>query len=102
VKNARSLFTELKDRGGAVLAQVSSELMESPHFAKAVEGAMRGKQRLDQAVGRVLKNMNIPTRTEFKRALGRIEALEREVADIKAKAGTRARRPTPPRGTKKR
>lgn len=101
MRDARSLFAELKDRGGAVLAQVSSELMESPHFAKAVEGAMRGKQRLDQAVGRVLKNMNIPTRTEFKRALGRIEALERELADLKAKARTRPRRPTPTRGTKK-
>jgi hypothetical protein len=101
VKDARSLFEALRDRGGAVLAQVSSELMESPHFAKAVEGAMRGKQRLDHAVGRVLKNMNIPTRTEFKRALGRIEALERELADLKAKIKARPQRAAAARrGTK--
>jgi hypothetical protein len=46
-----------------------------------------------------LKNMNIPTRTEFKRALGRIEALERELAEQKAKAAKAARRAG---GTRKR
>ena len=85
-----------------MLAQVSAELMESPHFAKAVEGAVRGKQRLDEAVGRVLKNMNIPTRTEFKRALGRIEALERELAARKPAPGaSRPRRPAARRAAKK-
>ena len=85
-----------------MLAQVSAELMESPHFAKAVEGAVRGKQRLDEAVGRVLKNMNIPTRTEFKRAIGRIEALERELAARKPAPGAaRRRRPAARRAAKK-
>lgn len=88
----KSVFDTLRDRGSEVFAQVSAELMQSPHFAKALEGAMRGKQKLDQAVGRVLKNMNIPTRSEFKRALGRIEALERELEAVKGKRPPRARR----------
>lgn len=92
MKDAKSVFDILKARGSAALDQVSVELMKSPHFVKALQGAMRGKERLDQAVGRVLKNMNIPTRTEFKRALARIEALERELAELKAKAAARPRR----------
>jgi hypothetical protein len=75
-----------------LFGQVSAELMESPHFAKALQGALRGKEVLDRAAGRALKNMNIPTRTEFKRALGRIEALEQELAALKKKRATRAKR----------
>jgi polyhydroxyalkanoate synthesis regulator phasin len=55
-----------------------------------MQAAWQGKEKLDQAVGRVLKQMNIPTRTEFKKALRRIEVLEQEVAALKAK--TKARR----------
>ena len=33
------------------------------HFMKAMEGAMRGKQKLDEAAARALKTMNVPTRT---------------------------------------
>lgn len=101
MKDAKSVFETLRARGGAVLTQVSAELMESPRFAKALEGALRGKQKLDQAAARALKNMNIPTRTEFKRALGRIDVLERELANFKANARAQSRR-TPDRGTKKR
>jgi hypothetical protein len=36
--------------------------------------------------------MNIPTRTEFKRALGRIEHLEAEVAALKARPAPKARK----------
>lgn len=94
MKDPKSVFDTLKARGSEVFAQVSAELMESPHFVKAMQGALRGKQKLDQGVGRALKNMNIPTRSEFKRALGRIEALERELAELKARAAaTPGRRP---------
>jgi hypothetical protein len=90
----KGLLDRLKARGEEVFTQVSAELMSNPHFMKAMEGAMRGKQKLDQAVGQALKTMNVPTRTEFKRALGRIEALEKELAAVKAKAGKkRAARP---------
>ena len=99
--DAKGVFEALRARGGQVLAQVSAELMESPHFARAMEGALRGKQRLDEAVGRVLKNMNIPTRTEFKRALGRIEALERERGASSKSARRSRRRPAPRRAPKK-
>ena len=89
-----SVFERLKARGEQVLAQASSELMKNPQFVRAMQGALRGKEKLDAAAGRALKTMNIPTRSEFKKALRRIEALEAEVASLKAKAkaATRARK----------
>jgi len=83
------LLDRLRSRGEEVLTQVSGELMSNPRFLKAMEGAMRGKERLEDAVGQALKQMNVPTRTELKRALSRIETLEREVASLKAKAKSR-------------
>ncbi len=51
------------------------------------QGAMRGKEKLEEAVGRVLKQMNIPTRSEFKRAVARIE---RARAGARGAQGARA------------
>ena len=65
----RGLLDRIRTRGEEVFTQVSGELMSNPRFMKAMEGAMRGKEKLEEAVGQVLKKMNIPTRTEFKRAL---------------------------------
>jgi hypothetical protein len=90
----RGLLDRIKARGEEVLSQVSAELSSNPRFVKAMEGALRGRDKLEQAVGRVLRQMNLPTRTELKRALGRIETLEREVASLKAKSRAR----TPARG----
>ncbi len=94
----KGLFERLKDlkeRGDEMLTQISGELMQNPHFMKAMEGAMRGKQRLDAAAAQALRGMNIPTRSEFKRALSRVESLEQEVETLKAKlkkpAGKNAR-----------
>jgi polyhydroxyalkanoate synthesis regulator phasin len=83
------LLDRLRSRGEEVLTQVSAELMSNPRFLKAMEGAMKGKERLEEAVGQALKQMNVPTRTELKRALSRIETLEREVAALKAGAKAR-------------
>lgn len=91
VTGPQSVFDRLKARGEEVLTQISGELMSNPGFMKAMETAWQGKARLDQAVARVLKTMNIPTRTEFKKALRRIDALEVEVASLKA-AQARPRR----------
>jgi polyhydroxyalkanoate synthesis regulator phasin len=82
----RGLLGRIRTRGEEVLTQVSAELMSNPRFMKAMEGAMRGKEKLEEGVGRALRQMNVPTRSELKRALSRIEALEREVAALKAKA----------------
>ncbi len=90
----RGLLDRIRTRGEEVLTQASAELMSNPRFVKAMEGAMRGKEKLEEGVGRVLKQMNVPTRSELKRAVSRIEALEREVAALKAKAKAR---PTAPR-----
>jgi polyhydroxyalkanoate synthesis regulator phasin len=87
---SRSVLERLKERGEEVLTQISNEVVASPYFAKAMEGAMKGKERLDQAVGQALKQMNIPTRSEFKRAVHRIEQLEQELAAMKAQASTPA------------
>jgi polyhydroxyalkanoate synthesis regulator phasin len=92
----RGLLDRLKSRGEEVLTQVSGELMSSPRFMKAMEGAMRGKEKLEEGVGRVLKQMNVPTRSELKRAVSRIEALEREVAALKARARARPAAPRKP------
>ena len=82
MKQSKVMFDFLK-KGGAVIAQVSEGLMKNPAFVGAVATAYRGKERLNTAVGDALKTMNLPTRTEFKRAVARIEALERELADNK-------------------
>ena len=81
----------LRSRGEEVLTQVSAELSSNPRFMQAMAGALRGKEKLEQAVARVLREMNVPSRSELKRALARIDALEREVAAWKAKG-----RPKPP------
>jgi hypothetical protein len=83
VKQPRDVFDFLRTRGSAVMSQVSDELMKSPAFIRALETAYQGKERLNGAVGRALKTMNVPTRSEFKRAVARIEALERELEDRK-------------------
>jgi polyhydroxyalkanoate synthesis regulator phasin len=104
----RNLLERLKDRGEEVLTQVSGELMSNPRFMKAMEGALRGKEKLEDAASRAIRTMNIPTRTEFKKALSRIDALEREVAALKGKRGSPARssgrsraRPATPKTTGK-
>ena len=96
-----SVFDRLKARGEEVLAQVSADLMNNPNFIKALQAAMKGKEKFDEAATRALKQMNIPTRTEFKRALHRIEALETELAALKAEARKRKRRPAAPKRAKK-
>jgi hypothetical protein len=90
---SRSMFEKLKERGEEVLTQISNEVVSSPYFAKAMEGAVKGKERLDQAVGQALKQMNIPTRTEFRRAVQRIEHLEAELAAVKASSAAGATKP---------
>ena len=79
-----SVFQRIRARGEEVFSQVSGELMANPRFVKALQGAMRGKEKLDEAASRALKTMNVPTRTEFKKALRRIEALEAEIAALKS------------------
>jgi hypothetical protein len=86
----RGLLGRIRERGEEVLTQVSAELSSNPRFAKAVEGAMRGKEKLEGGVARALRQMNVPSRSELKRALARIESLEREVAELKARSGPAA------------
>ena len=88
----RSIFDRLKERGEEVFTQLSGELMSNPHFMKAMEGALRGKALVDEAVTRTLKTMNVPTRGDFKKVLARMEALEAQVATLKKQARPRAPR----------
>jgi Poly(R)-hydroxyalkanoic acid synthase subunit (PHA_synth_III_E) len=86
-------LNRLRSRGQEVLSQVSAELGQNPRFMQAVAGAMRGKEKLEEAVARALRQMNVPTRSELKRAVGRIEALEKELAALKrTRSGTGSRR----------
>jgi len=100
-----NLLDRLRSRGEEVFTQVSAELMSNPSFMRAMEGALRGKEKVDATAAQAIKSMNIPTRTEFKRALKRIDALEHEVADLRlklkkaraaAKAGKQAKTKTSP------
>jgi hypothetical protein len=103
VRQPKGVFDLLRTKGGAVIAQVSDELMKSPGFLRALETANRGKERVNGAVGRALKTMSVPTRSEFKRAVARIEALERELADRAREekaAAPSAARPRPARRKK--
>ena len=67
--------------------------MSNPRFIKAMQTAMRGKEWVDQAVAQALKTMNVPTRTEFKRAVARIEVLERELEEARRAAEAARARP---------
>lgn len=84
-----SLIGRLKARGEEMFTQASAQLMQNPQFVKAMQGALKGKQRLDEAAARALKQMNIPTRSEFKKAVARIESLERELGELRAKTARR-------------
>jgi polyhydroxyalkanoate synthesis regulator phasin len=94
----KDLIDRLRSRGEEMLTQVSAELMQNPRFMKAMEGAMKGKERVDDVVRQALKKANIPSRSEFKRAVARIESLEEELADLKTKA---AATPAPPKAARK-
>ena len=85
-----SILGRLRARGEEFFNQVSSELMKNPQFVSAMQAAVWGKEKIDDAVAQGLKAMNVPTRTEFKRALDRIEALERQVAVRNRKRAGRA------------
>ena len=86
----RGVFDFLRARGEEFLTQVSNELMSNPRFIQAMQAAVRGKEWIDDAVARALRTMNVPTRTEFKRAVARIDALERELAETRKQAAAAA------------
>jgi hypothetical protein len=87
----KNLLDRLKSRGEEVFTQISAELMSNPRFMKAMEGAMKGKAAAEDAASRAIKTMNIPTRTEFRTAVRRIDALEGEVAKLRAHLGGASR-----------
>jgi hypothetical protein len=100
VTESKSLLERLKARGEQVWERVSAELMSNPRFVRALQGAVKGKETLDRAVARALKTMNIPTRSEFKKVVARLDAVERELSDLKAKARRRPRRRPAPAAPK--
>ena len=106
----RTMFDFLRSRGSAFVSLVSSELMANPAFLKAMQTAYRGGERLNDAVEKALKTMNVPSRTEYKRLAARVEALEGELAVLRGapppaparkRAGRAPARPPASRGKKK-
>jgi hypothetical protein len=91
VYDENSILGRIRARGEEFFNQVSGELMKNPQFVSAMQAAVAGKEKLDEAVARGLTAMNVPTRTEFKRVLERIEALEQQVAARSRKRAARAR-----------
>ena len=94
MSESRSVFDLLRARGEEFFNQMAGELMANPRFMSALQTAMRGKERLDQAAAQALKSMNVPTRSEFKRAVARIDSLEHELAELRK---AQASRPPAPR-----
>ena len=88
----KDLIDRLRTRGEEMFTQVSAELMQNPRFVQAMQGALKGKERVEDVVSQTLKKANIPTRTEFKRATRRIEALEDELADLQKKVAAKPAR----------
>jgi hypothetical protein len=88
----KGLLERLRSRGEEVFTQISAELMSNPRFVKGMERALRGKEKMEEAAARAIRTMNIPTRTEFKKAVRRIEALEEELAALKKKTNRTPRR----------
>ena len=94
----RGMFDVLRTQGEAFVTQVANRVMGDPRFTRAVQTALKGKEWFDQAVAQALRTLSVPTRTEFKRALLRIEALEQQLAETRRAA---ARRPASARARKK-
>jgi hypothetical protein len=88
----KNVLERLRRRGEEVFTQISAELMSNPRFVKGMERALRGKEKMEAAAARAIKTMNIPTGTEFKKAVRRIDALEEELAALKKKAKKTSRR----------
>jgi len=86
----RGLLDRIRSRGEEVLSQLSAELLANPRLAKAVEGAQRGREKLERAAAGALRQMNVSTQGELARANARIATLERELAELRRQV--RARR----------
>ncbi len=100
MRDAVNVFAGLRAKGEELLTQISAELMSNPRFMKAMETAFKGKAKFDEAVAQAMKTANIPTRTEFKRALKRVEALERQLEELQAELKAAAAKPTRRTATK--
>ena len=85
----RDLIDRLRARGEEMFTQASAELMQNPNFVKAVQGALKGKERVEDVVRQALKKADIPSRTEYKRAVSRIDVLEAQVAELQQKAAAK-------------
>jgi hypothetical protein len=92
VGEGTNVFERIRARGGEFLQQLAGELMKNEHFVKAVQGAARGREKLDGAVGRALKTLNVPTRSDLKKIHARLEALEAEVAALRPARKAAAKR----------
>ena len=92
-----SVLGRLKARGEEMFGKVTGELMANPNFMKALQAGLLAKEKLDKAVAKALKSMNVPTRVEFKRAVARIEELERQIEGLQAALKARPAAPKPAR-----
>jgi len=86
----RDLIDRLRTRGEEMFTQVSAELMQNPNFVKAMQGAVKGKERVEEVVREALKKADIPSRKEHKRAVARIDTLEAEVAELRKTVAAKA------------
>ncbi len=95
MKSEGGVLGMIKARGEQLVTQVSNELMSNPQFMKVVQSGLRGKERLDEAVAATLKTMNVPTRSEYKKTVARVQALESQLAALRDEVAELKKRPAP-------
>ena len=82
---AQQMIGDVMKKGEEIFQNVSGKLMEQPAVQKAVEAAMAGKDKVDEGMAMALKTMNVQPRAEFRGLKKKVEALEAQVAELRAK-----------------
>lgn len=86
---ARSLLSNLYERGEEVVSVFLEELGRSPRvreqLGKTVERAVDAKRRVDRTTQSVLSALNVPSRADYNRLLAKIEALQGTLVNLSMK-----------------
>lgn len=105
-KDAETLWKRLIEAGEERLGQIAEEVLASPQVADALGAALnraaRTKGTLDRNMQLVLGALNVPTRQDYNKILGKIEALQGSLVNLNIKldrllaaSGDARKRPAP-------
>jgi polyhydroxyalkanoate synthesis regulator phasin len=94
-----SLFDQLRARGEGFLTEVSNNIMSNPAFVEILKKGVAAKEEVDRKVADGLRAFKAMAGADLKKLEERVDALERELASLKA---PRARAAKPARKTARR